>query len=65
MKHLISDENQQYQYYVTVEPYADLKHIKVETRFQGAKFPDAVQSKVEMFLNKYEYERLKEIICKS
>jgi predicted transcriptional regulator len=65
MKQMISDENQQYQYLVTVEDYKEYKRIKVETKFQGAKFPDAVQSKVEMFLNKTEYERFKEVLNKN
>lgn len=62
MKHMISDEHQQYQYIVTVEEHSHFKLLKFETKYQGAKFPDAVQSKVEMFLNKNEYERLKEVL---
>lgn len=62
MKQMISDEYQQYQYLVTVEDHGHFKMLKVETKYQGAKFPDAVQSKVEMFLNKNEYERLKEVL---
>ena len=44
MRKMISDENQQYQYYVSVDKVGDLKHIKIETKFQGAKFPDAVKA---------------------
>lgn len=62
MRKEISDEHQQYQYIVTVEDHGHFKLMKIETKFQGAKFPDAVQSKVEMFLNENEYKRLKEIL---
>ena len=62
MRKMISDENQQYQYYVSVDKVGDLKHIKIETKFQGAKFPDAVQAKVEFFLNRFEYERFKDAL---
>jgi len=59
-KYIISDQYQQYQYFISIDNVGDLKHIKIETKFQGAKFPDAVQSKVEFFLNRYEYDRLKD-----
>ena len=59
---MISDQYQQYQYFISVEDIRELKHIRIETKFQGAKFPDAVQSKVEFFLNPGEYERLKEFL---
>jgi hypothetical protein len=62
MKQMISDEHLQYQYIVTVEDHGPFKHLKVETRFQGAKFPDAVQSKVEMFLNAQEFQRFKDAL---
>ena len=58
---MISDEYQQYQYFVSVDDVRDLKHIKIETKFQGAKFPDAIQSKVEFFLNAAEYQRIKDV----
>jgi len=60
-RHIISDQYQQYQYYVSVDNVGDLKHIKIETKFQGAKFPDAIQSKVEFFLNAAEYQRIKDV----
>jgi len=59
---MISDEYQQYQYFVSVDDVRELKHIKIETKFQGAKFPDAVQAKVEFFLNAQEYERFKAVL---
>lgn len=59
---MISDQYQQYQYFISIDDVRELKHIRIETKFQGAKFPDAVQSKVEFFLNPGEYERLKEFL---
>ena len=59
---MISDEYQQYQYFVTVENIRELKHVKIETKYQGAKFPDAIQSKVEFFLNPDEYQRFKDAL---
>lgn len=59
---IISDEYQQYQYILSLEDIRELKHIKIETKFQGAKFPDAVQAKVEFFLNANEYQRFKDAL---
>jgi hypothetical protein len=61
-KYIISDQYQQYQYNISIEDIRELKHIKIETKFQGAKFPDAVQAKVEFFLNADEYQRFKDAL---
>ena len=57
-RHMISDEYQQYQYYISVDDIRELKHVKIETKYQGAKFPDAIQTRVEFFLNPDEWKRL-------
>jgi hypothetical protein len=62
MKFEISDQYQQYQYFLEVGDIRELKHVKLTTKYQGAKFPDAVQSKVEFFLNQNEWKRLVEAI---
>ena len=62
MRYEISDQYQQYQYFLEVDDIRELKHVKILTKFQGAKFPDAVQSKVEFFLNKDEWKRLVEAV---
>ena len=62
MKQIISDEEQEYQYFVTVKDIGQFKMFKVETKYFGAKFPDEVQTKLEIFLNENEYKRLKEIL---
>ena len=62
MKYEISDQHQQYQYFLEVEDIRELKHVKLLTKYQGAKFPDAIQSKVEFFLNQDEWKRLVEAI---
>lgn len=59
---MISDEYQQYQYFVSVDDIRELKHVKIETKYQGAKFPDAIQAKVEFFLNPAEYQRFKDAL---
>ena len=59
---MISDEYQQYQYFVRVEDVREFKHVKIETKYQGAKFPDAIQSKVEFFLNPSEFQRFKDAL---
>lgn len=59
---MISDEFQQYQYFVSIEDVRDLKHVKIETKYQGAKFPDAIQTQVEFFLNPQEYQRFKDVL---
>jgi hypothetical protein len=58
----ISDEYQQYKYMLEVADVGELKHVKVYTQYQGAKFPDAVQSKVEMFLNDREWQKFKDAV---
>jgi hypothetical protein len=55
----ISEPYQQYQYFVEVDDIRELKHVKITTKYQGAKFPDAIQTKVEFFLSKKEWENLK------
>jgi hypothetical protein len=62
MIHEISDQHQQYQYFLEVNDIRELKHVKITTKYQGAKFPDAIQSKVEFFLNQDEWKRLVEAV---
>jgi hypothetical protein len=62
MRQIISDEQQEYQYFVTVQNVGQFKMFRVETKYLGAKFPDAVQTKLEIFLNENEYQKLKEIL---
>jgi hypothetical protein len=58
MRFEISDQYQQYQYFLEVDDIRELKHVKLFTKYQGAKFPDAIQTKVEFFLNQDEWKRL-------
>jgi len=58
----ISDHYQQYQYFLEVNDIRELKHVKIMTKYQGAKFPDAIQSRVEFFLNQDEWKRLVEAV---
>jgi hypothetical protein len=58
MKYEISDQNQQYQYFLDVGDVRELKHVSLSIKYQGAKFPDAIQSKIEFFLNPDEWKRL-------
>jgi hypothetical protein len=58
MRHVISDEYQQYQYFLDIEDIRELKHVKLSAKYQGAKFPDAIQSRFEVFLNPEEWKRL-------
>jgi hypothetical protein len=58
MRYEISDQQQQYQYFLDVEDVRELKHVTLSIKYQGAKFPDAIQSKVEFFLNPGEWNRL-------
>jgi hypothetical protein len=53
---------QQYQYFLEVNDIRELKHVKIMTKYQGAKFPDDIQSKVEFFLNQDEWKRLVEAV---
>ena len=62
MRYEISDKYQQYQYFLDVENVLELKHVKLSVKYQGAKFPDAIQSRVEFFLNEYEWKRLVETL---
>lgn len=62
MRYTFSDEYQQYQYFLDVEQIRDLKRVAVSLKYQGAKFPDGVQSKTEIFMNDTEWERFKGII---
>jgi len=61
-RQLISDEYQQYQYYVSVDKVREYRHVKIETKYQGAKHPDAIQAKVEFFLNDAEFQRFKDAL---
>jgi hypothetical protein len=65
MRYQISEQYQQYRYFIEISDVRELKHVKVTTSYQGAKFPDAVQSKVELFLSATEWENLKNAILKS
>jgi hypothetical protein len=58
MRYEISDQLQQYQYFLDVEDVRELKHVTLSIKYQGAKFPDAIQSKVEFFMNPGEWNRL-------
>ena len=58
MRYEISDQHQQYQYFLEVNDIRHHKHVTLSIKYQGAKFPDAVQSKVEFFLNPGEWNRL-------
>jgi hypothetical protein len=62
MRYEISDQHQQYQYFLDVEDIRELKHVTLSIKYQGAKFPDAIQSKVEFFLNPGEWNRLVETL---
>ena len=63
MRFEISDQYQQYQYFLEVDDIRDgLKHVKLFTKYQGAKVPDAIQTKVEFFLNQDEWKRLVEAV---
>ena len=58
MRYEISDQHQQYQYFLEVNDIRELKHVSLSIKYQGAKFPDAIQSKVDFFLNPGEWNRL-------
>jgi hypothetical protein len=59
MKYEISDQQQQYQYFLEVNDIEPkLKQVTLSIKYQGAKFPDAIQSKVEFFMNPGEWNRL-------
>ena len=62
MRYEISDQHQQYQYFLDVEDIRKLKHVTLSIKYQGAKFPDAIQSRVEFFLNPGEWNRLVETL---
>lgn len=62
MRFEISDQYQQYQYFLEVDDVRELKYVKLFTKYQGAKFPDAIQTKVEFFLNQDEWKRLVETV---
>lgn len=65
MRYEISEPYQQYQYFIEIDNIREMKHIKIATKFQGAKFPDAIQSKVEFFLSEKEWENFKKIISEA
>lgn len=58
MRYEISDQYQQHQYFLEVKDIRELKHVTLSIKYQGAKFPDAVQSRVDFFLNPDEWKRL-------
>ena len=60
----ISEEFQQYKYVLEVTDVREYKFVKLSTQYQGAKFPDALQSKVEMFLNAQEWQNFKDAVNK-
>lgn len=62
MKFEFSEPNQQYQYFLEVTDIRELKHVKLSIKYQGAKFPDVIQSQSEFFLNAKEWQSLKESI---
>ena len=62
MRHVISDQYQQYEYFLDIEDIRELKRVKLSVKYQGAKFPDAIQSQVEFFLNPDEWNRLVETL---
>jgi hypothetical protein len=61
MRYEISEPYQQYQYFVEVNDVRELKHVKITTKYQGAKFPDAIQTKVEFFLSEIEWQNLRKV----
>lgn len=62
MRHLFSDQNQQHQYFIEFNKIGDLFHVILSIKYQGAKFPDAIQSKVEFYLNENELRRFKALV---
>ena len=64
MRYQISEPYEQYQYFIEVNDVRELKHVKFTTKYQGAKFPDAVQTKLEFFLNEKEWQNLKDFFAK-
>ena len=64
MNFVISDEFQQYKYVLDVTEVREFKRVKVYTQYQGAKFPDAIQSKVDLFLNAQEWQKFKDAVNK-
>ena len=62
MRYEFSDEYQQYQYFLDVEQIRELKRVAVSLKYQGAKFPDGIQSRTEIFMNDTEWQRFKKII---
>lgn len=62
MKFEFSEPHQQYQYFLEVTDIRELKHVKLSIKYQGAKFPDAIQSQSEFFLNAKEWQNLKDSI---
>jgi hypothetical protein len=64
MRYQISEPFEQYQYFIEVNDVRELKHVKFTTKYQGAKFPDAVQTKLEFFLNEKEWQNLKDFFAK-
>jgi hypothetical protein len=58
MRYEISDQHQQYQYFLDVEDFKEFKHVKFSMKYEGARYPDAIQSKIEFFLSPSEWNRL-------
>ena len=57
-----SDEYQQYRYFVTLKDLGALTHMLLAVEYHGPKFPAAIRSKTEMFMNKSEWKNFKDII---
>jgi hypothetical protein len=63
MKYELSNSNQQYQYFLEVNDCPDgSKQLVFSNNYEGARFPDDVQSKVEFFVNSDELNRLIDIL---
>ena len=57
-----SEPFQQYRYFITMKDIGDLKHVILELEHQGAKHPDALRTRSEFFMNKFEWQSFKDII---
>jgi hypothetical protein len=62
MRFEFSEPHQQYRYFLEVTEVRPFKHVSLSVKYQGAKYPDAVASKVEFFLNDKEWNNFKDAI---
>lgn len=60
--YVFSDQDTQYKYLLEVDNFHELKKFTVGLKYEGAKFPDDMQSRTEIFLNDDEWKRFKKII---